>query len=196
MDNAVQYGTEAGVDPRLLLAVLMAEVANSENLGIIDDAFQWAQVRADSIGVYSGIKDVIGRVTGWKEGEAGSAPTIGWGNIQEATFNKVKGNHLDVFGDVSWTDMIQDDALAIQVVAYRLADAQALAEATATPSLRAEWSSQELAAAIFNVGDAAYLSAVEAGGLGPNASTYATTIRRYTIHTNYLICTVGRYGCG
>jgi hypothetical protein len=79
---------------------------------------------------------------------------------------------------------------------HRLADAQALAESTATLAMRAQWTPQEVAAAIYNVGDSNYLQAVQIhGDLGPHATTYVTTIRRYYKHTDAVVCHSGIWTC-
>ncbi|MER6591124.1 DNRLRE domain-containing protein [Micromonospora purpureochromogenes] len=196
MLTAVTHAKEAGVDPRLVLSVLIAEVANSESLGPIDDAAQWAQVGADAIGVYGPIKKFVGWLSGFKEGESANPPSIGWGNMQEDTFDNVKKNHPDALKGVSWTDMIYDDDLAIKVISYGLADAEKLARETATPLMKSKWTPQQVAAAIFNVGESNYREAVSTwGDLGPEASQYAGSIGRYSISNNRLVCQSGVYAC-
>ncbi|WP_327039571.1 RHS repeat-associated core domain-containing protein [Micromonospora maris] len=195
MLDAVRYGVEAGVDPRLVLSVLMAEVANSEDWGFFERPLQRASVVADWLGIYGPLKSFVGNVTGFKDGEGSNPPSIGWGNIQKQTFENVKKNHPEALGAVGWTDLIGDNSLAIRVTAYALADNQALAERTAPASMRRTWTPEQVAAGIYNIGEDNYAAAVGRGGFGPVGSTYASTIGRYMQRSDALICGSGVYSC-
>ncbi|WBB96725.1 RHS repeat-associated core domain-containing protein [Solwaraspora sp. WMMA2080] len=195
MVDAVRYGAEAGVDPRLVLSVLMAEVGNSENWDPLDRRLQLLSVAADKLGVYGPIKNIVGWVTGFKKGEGYNPPSIGWGNIQEGTFNEVKGNHPEALGSVDWTDLIADPSLSIKVTAYALADYQALAEKNAPDGMRAIWTPQQVAAGIYNIGPDNYNAARSRGRFGPRGSTYTATIGRYMQASDQLICESGVFSC-
>jgi RHS repeat-associated protein len=191
----VPIALEAGIDPTLLLAVLIAEVANAEWLGPVEQSLQITKVATYRLGVYSFGKRLVGETTGHKRGEHKSPPSLGWANVQEDVFNQVRENHPDVFGDARWTDMIFDKDLSVRVAAYRLADAQALAESNATPAMRRRWTPQEVAAAIYNIGDDNFLDSVDRGQLGPHGTTYATSVRRYSQRTDRIVCQSGVWGC-
>ncbi|MEU8167151.1 RHS repeat-associated core domain-containing protein [Micromonospora sp. NPDC049004] len=193
---AVESAQEADIDPRWLLAVLMAEVGNSEKYASIDQNVQAASVVADKLGIYGPLKEFVGNVTGFKKGEQANPPSIGWGNIQQEAFEQTKTNHPEALGDLDWSSLIWHNDLSIKVTAYRLKDTTAMAERTATAGMKEKWTPQQVGAGIYNVGERNYNDAVGQGGdLGPRATVYATSIGRYYQTADRLVCYSGVFTC-
>ncbi|WP_433364988.1 RHS repeat-associated core domain-containing protein [Actinoplanes sp. CA-142083] len=192
---SVEAGSEAGVDPRLVLSVLQAEVAKSEDLGPVDDGFQHAQVAGEKLGVYGLVKKIFGPLIGKGGDQTDSPPTVGWGNMSEALFNRTKRNHPDALGGADWTDMIGDDRLAVRVTAFALSDNVGVAKDRAPKAVRKAYTPEQTAAVLYNVGKPAEDAMQRGGFFGPQGTTYGNTIGRYNQLSNRLICHSGVYAC-
>ncbi|MFD4406444.1 hypothetical protein ACFWPH_27150 [Nocardia sp. NPDC058499] len=109
IQDAVEYGNQAGVDPRLVLTVLYNEGAKRSDTWIEDriGSHWWDQVRE----MGNGPRKLI---------DGGVGMSLGLANIKEDTFNELKAKYPQEFGNASWQDMTEDDSLAIKAVAFSL----------------------------------------------------------------------------
>jgi hypothetical protein len=198
MRMAVTAGKDAGIDPRLVLSVMQAEVVKSQDLGPIDDAAQWAQVapyKVGGMGLYGTLKKILGPLVGKGGDQSESPPTIGWGNMSEALFNKTKRNHPEALGNSDWTDMIGDDPLAVKAMAFALSDYVKVAKEQAPEVVRKAFTPQQAAATLYNVGDPAEAALRQGRFFGPKGTTYGITVGRYNQLSDQLICHSGVYTC-
>ncbi len=184
----VDYANEAGIDPRLLMAILMIEVANSEGWAPVDEAVQEGQLAADRLGIYGPLKKLSGRPA--------SPPSLGWGNLQEGVFNDAKKNHPEAFEGKSWSDMIGDHDFAIKATAYVLRDLVDFVKQKTPASMRKSYTPESLAAATYQVGQAKMQEAFARGSLGPQAAKYSgAAMSHYYGSADKLICHSGVYTC-
>lgn len=186
--SIVKYATEAGIDPQFLLSVLMIEVGRSQDMVPIDNLMQFGQWAADGAGIYGPMKQALGK--------GDSPPSLGWGNIQEDAFDETVAGHGRALGDVEWTDLMGDNDLSIKVTAYRLRDLQDIAKRDATPAMRRDYSPEEVAGAMYNIGTENFSEAVAAGNLGKLGNSYATAVRGNYGTANNVICGSGVWSCG
>ncbi|WP_158619010.1 DNRLRE domain-containing protein [Micromonospora sp. M71_S20] len=132
-DTVIQASNEAGVDPQTVMALLLKE-GNIRALG--GDAAKDAerlQIGLHQRGLYP----------------AGGKPSIGMAQMQEGTFDKTKANHPEIFAGREWSEMVDDNELAITAMAYHVKDLQAeLAAVGNRSSLRTD----ELIAVGYNQG--------------------------------------------
>jgi hypothetical protein len=175
----VDAAAEAGIDPRSLMAIMMIEVGRSEALAELDDLAQGGQLLADGMGIYARL--------------VGHPPSLGWGNIQENSFNETKENHPDALGSAEWRDLILDDALAIKVTAYALRDLQDQVTREAPEAILRRYSSMQLAAAAYNIGMPSLQDSYSRGELGPYGTSYSDAMMRRYGQADSIIC--GRWSC-
>lgn len=96
---AVHYGAEAGIDPRLLLAIIANESGIPHG------------------GLPDGIYDLLDRLRGKEEG-----PSRGVAAMKLAPFTEVQKAHPDLFGGYSFEDVSTDPVLAVRALAWKLSD--------------------------------------------------------------------------
>jgi hypothetical protein len=100
VSTIVKYATQANVDPRLMLDILIAEEAHPHYLG--GDAFN-----------------------GWWDANIDpnpDGPSYGMADMKQDAFNQVQAEHPNLFGNYQWTDLQNNDDLAIQTLAWKLHD--------------------------------------------------------------------------
>lgn len=90
---------------------------------------------------------------------------------------------------------MDDIELSIQVAAYRLRDLQDIAERDAPALMRIDYSPQEVAAAMYNIGTDNFEKSVTDGTLGLLGRSYALSVRGNGLEAHHLICTSGRWEC-
>ncbi|WP_213457440.1 RHS repeat-associated core domain-containing protein, partial [Rhizomonospora bruguierae] len=185
--DIVRFANEAGVDPRLLMSVLAIEVGRSDELLPIDNLVQFGSWALDQAGAYGFLKEHL-------TGKGDSPPSLGWGNIQERAFNETVARHWSVLGGIDWSDLMGNHELSIKVTAYRLRDLMAYADA-APAGMRRDYSRDEVAAAIYNIGTENFADSVKAGNLGPLGSSYARAVRDHYDWTDAIICGSGLWEC-
>lgn len=99
VDKVVHYAYYAGIDTRLLMAVLY----NEQCAWFCPIQHGWLPETVRS----------------WVSGAS-----LGVTNIKEPTFNEVKAAHSVIIGKAQWRDLAYDPDLAIKVAAFKLADIQ------------------------------------------------------------------------
>ncbi|MFD6679900.1 golvesin C-terminal-like domain-containing protein [Micromonospora parva] len=130
-DTVRQAAGQAGVDPRTVMALLLKE-GNLRAIGggAAKDA-EGLQVGLARFGLYPG------------------TPSIGMAQMQEQTFNETKVNYPEVFAGREWSEMIEDDELAITAMAYHVKD---LEERLGTVGNKSSLRTDELVAIGYNQG--------------------------------------------
>ncbi|MEU8664716.1 ALF repeat-containing protein, partial [Actinoplanes philippinensis] len=183
----VNEAKAAGIDPRLLMSVLMIEVGRSDELYPIDNSLQFGQWAADKMGFYRKVKSALGK--------GDSPPSLGWGNIQEAAFNETKARHPEL-KNAKWTDVMGNQDLSFKVTAYRLRDLREYGIANATEAMKNTYTPDELAAAMYNVGYEGFNEAKNStGNLGKLGNSYAGSTRGNRVKADDLICKSNIWTC-
>lgn len=170
---AVKYGNEAGVDPRLVLAMVLQEGAplrsglgsdfygqlsggpseykpKSENGAKAGYLWDKARIEATALGI-----DKHG-------GDAGNS--IGLTNQKGAPFNEVKDKYPDKFKGQNWSDLAGNDDLAIKAAAYNLKMLNEDAASHATPEVRASQPLNQFLGSGYNAGGTVDRSLIVAHG--------------------------------
>lgn len=101
----VKYAAQAGVDPRLMLTILW------------DEQEHWHALGGDAA---NGLRDslpLVGNPAG---------PSYGMADMKKEPFYQVHDSHPSLFGTYQWTDLQTNNDLAIQMLAYQLADEEGL----------------------------------------------------------------------
>jgi RHS repeat-associated protein len=190
----VDVAADTGVDPRLLMAIVMKEAGGS---------FYWAE----GIGP-PGIPDRLAIAMMHKaqmEGlDVGSPPSIGIANLQEQAFVAVRSKHSDL-KNTQWSDLLVGDELSVRVLAYRLADEMAVLESHADWQAGAAegYSTEFLAAAGHFRGEGTVNTIASQGSGALDNPQDAIDVRDYVrdLNKNFaaadaIMCTTGLWsGC-
>ncbi|MGK8556143.1 hypothetical protein [Nocardia gipuzkoensis] len=152
--DSVKYGNAAGVDPRLVLAIVYNEGADTPQ-----------ELRAG----YE-----YGR---WLENFTTDKPngnSLGLTNIKEPAFNKLKERYPAEFGRHEWSDLMADQHLAIKATAYTLKRLQEKLSPKIPSAMKARYSLNEILAAGYNAEEFFDLTDgyLAKGALGDHASAY------------------------
>jgi hypothetical protein len=156
---SVKYGNEAGVDPRMVLAMALQEGAplrsglNKDFYKALEgdpssynpkwtgpgsgEAYDKARLEASQLGVDKG---------------HGAGNSIGLTNQKEAPFNESKARYPDKFKDEEWADLVGNDDLALKAAAYNLKSLQDEAAAHATPEVRTGQTLNQFLSSGYNAG--------------------------------------------
>lgn len=144
---AVKYGNEAGVDPRLVLAMALQEGAPLRT-GLGTDLYSALQdpstYKADPNGPLAGKAWDDARLLADRAGVDkghGAGNSIGLTNQKKDPFNEAKTKYPIVFEGENWSDLAGNDELALKAAAYNLRILTDEAASQATPAVR---ESQEL----------------------------------------------------
>lgn len=175
---AVKYGNQAGVDPRLVMAIVLNEGATRtlNNQGAPYDY---------------GIR---------LPGELLRDDSLGLTNMKRATFNDVKNNHPDQFGNDDWSDLAASNDLAIKATAYKLKDIQdtyvnGKPENSAPTQLRNQSTLNEYLAASYNAGNDATLGYNNSQHIGDKGDQYAKRMDAHYQQADQMISGSGAYLC-
>ncbi|MFB7719334.1 hypothetical protein [Nocardia sp. NPDC056100] len=153
--DSVKYGTAAGVDPRLVMAIIYNEGADTpQALRPGYDYGRWAE----------------NFVTDKPNGNS-----LGLTNMKEPAFNKLKEMYPAEFGDRQWSDLMGDNHLAVKAAAYNLKRLQLELGPKVPTAMKARYSLNEILAAGYNAEDYFYRphdGYLVRGELGDNVSDY------------------------
>jgi hypothetical protein len=133
---AVKYGNQAGIDPRLVLAIVLNEGATRTHYGLgqpYDEFFRWP-------------------------GRSFRPNSLGLTNMKEAQFNEVKKRYPDEFKGVNWGDLVGNDDLAIKSTSYNLTMLRDDAASQANPSVRLSQPLNQFLASGYNASGQTYRS--------------------------------------
>ena len=173
IDYIIKIAAEAGIDPRMLIAILEHE-GSGRDLG----SFASTYMEENQVGL-------------------GLGGSIGIGQVQEAAFNTTVANHAEVFGDAKWYDMIHDDELGMKIAAYHIKDLQSALDAVTfddATQVRGR-SRHELVAYGYNSGGANMLQAAT----GRNEfvrNSYMDKFAHNWKRADRLLCGSSFYQCG
>ncbi|MEV4481857.1 DNRLRE domain-containing protein [Micromonospora coxensis] len=150
-DDVTRIANEAGADPQTVMALLLREGGPRALGGEAAKTGERHQVLLYTLGYYPG------------------KPSIGMAQMQKETFEKTKSAHPDVFQGRQWSEMIDDDELAITAMAYHVKDLEArLSKVGNKSKLRTD----ELVAIGYNQG-ADNMDEFAKTGQAPNAESAA-----------------------
>ncbi|MFD4428239.1 hypothetical protein [Nocardia sp. NPDC058497] len=127
---AVQYGNEAGVDPRLVLAMALQEGAPLRSgLGStfyedLSGGPSTYHPREGGIGAGTMWDEFRKDTTDWRERREGRPDgignSIGLTNMKEIQFDQTKAKYPDQFQGQNWSDLVGNNDLAMKATAYNL----------------------------------------------------------------------------
>ncbi|MFD3506755.1 hypothetical protein [Nocardia sp. NPDC058666] len=159
---AVKYGNEAGVDPRMVLAMALQEGAPLRS-GLNKDFYKALEGDPSSYkplaegpnrgAAYDQFRYDLSR-QGVDKGH-GAGNSIGLTNQKEAPFLETKARYPGQFKDDEWSDLIGNDDLALKSAAYNLKTLQEEAATHATPEVRASQPLNQFLSSGYNAGGTA-----------------------------------------
>lgn len=157
---SVKYGNEAGVDPRLVLAMALQEGAPLRSgLGsyFYDDLSGGPSTyhpREGGIGsgtLYDIFRVETTDIREWQEGRPdGVGNSIGLTNMKEIQFDQVKQKYPSQFDDQEWWDLAGNDDMAMKATAYNLKLLTDDSAAYATADVRAGQSLNQFLSSSYN----------------------------------------------
>ncbi|MDO3649592.1 hypothetical protein [Nocardia mangyaensis] len=137
IDDAVRYGNEAGVDPRVVLAIVYQEGGDRAESALQESA-SWG---------YDAFRYITTKPRELKDGYGNS---LGITNMKEETYNQVREKYPEEFEGKQWALIADDDSLAIKAAAFNLKRVQDLYTGRAEDSFREQHSRDEFIAAGYN----------------------------------------------
>ncbi|WP_330183262.1 hypothetical protein OHB26_06160 [Nocardia sp. NBC_01503] len=156
---AVKYGNEAGVDPRLVLAMALQEGAPLRS-GLESKFYDQLQGGPSVYEPHSGVGKLAG--IGWDEARLnasrlgvdknGAGNSIGLTNQKEGPFNEVAAKYKDQFKGQEWSDLVGNDDLAMKAAAYNLKMLNDDAASQATVEVRASQPHDQFLGSGYNAG--------------------------------------------
>jgi hypothetical protein len=154
---AVKYGNEAGVDPRLVLAMVLQEGAPLRT-GLENDLYKDLQnpstYHPNPNGPEAGILWDKARLeaSGMGVDKHGKGNSIGLTNQKQDPFNEVKARYPNQFKGQEWSDLVGNDDLAIKAAAYNLKMLNDSAASQATSAVRASQPLDQFLGSGYNAG--------------------------------------------
>ncbi|MQY21739.1 hypothetical protein [Nocardia macrotermitis] len=139
---SVQYGNEAGVDPRMVLSMVLQEGAplrTGLETNLYKDLENPSTYHPNPNGAEAGVLWDKARLEASKLGlsKQGAGNSIGLTNQKERPFNEVKAKYPDQFKGKQWSDLVGNDDLAIKAAAYNLKMLNEDGASQAAPNVRA-----------------------------------------------------------
>ncbi|MFQ6393161.1 hypothetical protein ACLMAJ_06895 [Nocardia sp. KC 131] len=151
--SAVKYGNTAGIDPRLVMAIVYNEGGYRSD-SFIENEMSYAY-------------DVFVR----EGGNLIRPNSLGLTNMKEATFNKVKKKFPSEFAGKEWSNLKEDPDLAIMAATYNLKRIESQYVADAPEELKEKYTRDQFLAAGYNSEDNIEAH-FRAGDLGPVVQGY------------------------
>lgn len=156
---SVKYGNEAGVDPRMVLAMALQEGAPLRS-GLGNGMYsalagEPSAYNPSPSGPASGIMWDKARLDASRNGVDkghGAGNSIGLTNQKVAQFNDTKSRYPEEFKDDEWSDLVGNDDLALKSAAYNLKALQDDAASHATPEVRTSQSLNQFLSSGYNAG--------------------------------------------
>ena len=154
---SVKYGNEAGVDPRMVLAMVLQEGAplrtGLENK-LYDDLDHPSSYQPNPNGPEAGILWDKTRLeaSGFGVSKHGAGNSIGLTNQKQEPFDEVKSRYPEQFKGQKWSDLVGNDDLAIKAAAYNLKMLNDDSASQATPQVRASQDVNQFLGSGYNSG--------------------------------------------
>ncbi|MBH0775023.1 hypothetical protein [Nocardia bovistercoris] len=162
LESSVRHGAEAGIDPRLVMAIVLNEGADSN--------LTWDGKQGE-------LKDWLREKTSpLREGKDGYSNSLGLTNMKKETFNRIKDEYPHVFAGREWSDLADDQDLAIQAAAYNLAWIKRKWTDKIPSDMKSRYSLNEVLAAGYNA-EGFFGDYVKQGELGHKATMYSKMSR-------------------
>ncbi|WP_216894124.1 hypothetical protein [Nocardia alni] len=176
VESAVKYGNQAGVDPRLVMAVVLNEGATrNQVLGGVDNTG------------YDAVRYL---------GSPFRNNSLGLTNMKEDTFNSVKQAFPDQFKNDDWHDLTGNNDLAVKASTYRLKQIQDNYAGRVPDDMRAKYSFNQFMTAGYNAGDGAMSGIyIPKGSIGPDGLAYSNRILSRFDQAQSIMCGSGAYIC-
>jgi len=139
---SVKYGNQAGIDPRMVLAMVLQEGAplrTGLETNLYQDLQNPSNYHPNPNGSEAGIlwDQARLRASGLGVDKKGAGNSIGLTNQKQDPFNEVKATYPDQFQGQQWSDLVGNDDLAIKAAAYNLKMLNDKAASHATSEIRA-----------------------------------------------------------
>ncbi|MFE9324655.1 hypothetical protein ACIHDR_17430 [Nocardia sp. NPDC052278] len=198
---AVKYGNEAGVDPRMVLAMVLQEGAplRTGMEGSLYTALQDPSTyHPNPNGAEAGVLWDKARLeaSGLGVDKHGAGNSIGLTNQKEAPFNEVKAKYPDQFKGKEWSDLVGNDDLAIRAAAYNLKMLNDDAASQATDAVKASQPLDQFLGSGYNAGGKWEHSLAVATGTDAFKSNEVehgqSTLSVYNL-ANQILCGSGAY---
>ncbi|MGF6887312.1 hypothetical protein ABIA39_004447 [Nocardia sp. GAS34] len=188
-ESAVKYGNRAGVDPRLVLAIVANEGATRtlEAGAGFNDEIDIARYLTDPARAAGGYLGIPGGNT--------DGNSLGLTNMKESTFNEVKAAFPDQFKNDDWHDLIGNNDLAIKATTYKLKLIENKFDGQVPGDMKAEYTLNQFLAASYNAGDDATSGYIDRHTIGPVATTYMNRAIQHFNQSQDLMCDSGAYTC-
>lgn len=132
--DSVKYGSAAGVDPRLVMAIVYNEGGDTP--------------QALRPGLDLGRETVPRGVLPGPVNPDGNS--LGLTNMKKPTFDKLKEKYPKEFGDSEWSDLIGNDPLAIKATAWNLRRLKDELGPEIPAAMKARYSLNQILAAGYN----------------------------------------------
>ncbi|MFX0574295.1 hypothetical protein [Nocardia nepalensis] len=157
IDDSVEYGQRAGIDPRLVMAIVLNEGGSR--------ALETGRAGATAYDLGRWATDPI---------RGGAGNSLGLTNMKEPTFNELKKQYPAEFAGHQWSDLMTDEHLAVKATAFALKRLEEDPSTGGVPeTMKEKISLNEYLAAGYNAGEKQLREYRGAGDLGPAAAGYA-----------------------
>lgn len=176
IEDSVRYGKETGIDPRLVMAIVLGEGDHRYD--------GWSGKAWPSLVDYG--RWATSPVRPWFSDTTGNS--LGLTNMKEEAFNSLKQQYPAEFARHEWSDLMTSEHLAIKAAAYRLKQIKESPTMADVPeSLKAKITLNEYLAAGYNAGDENLRNYRNAGDLGPEGAAYAQRANDYFLQAQELM---------
>ncbi|MFI7528046.1 hypothetical protein [Nocardia salmonicida] len=174
--DSVRYGKETGIDPRLVMAIVLGEGDHRYD--------GWSGKVWPSLVDYG--RWASSPVRPWLSDTNGNS--LGLTNMKEEAFNSLKKQYPTEFARHEWSDLMTSEHLAIKAAAYRLKQIKESPTMADVPlSLKEKITLNEYLAAGYNAGDKNLENYRNAGDLGPEGAAYAQRANTYFLQAQDLM---------
>jgi hypothetical protein len=188
-ESAVKYGNQAGIDPRLVMAIVANEGATrtlQAGTGL-NDEIDVARYLSDPARVAAGFVGIHGGTT--------DGNSLGLTNMKEDTFNAVKKAFPDQFKNDDWHDLIGNNDLAIKASTYNLKRIENQFGGHIPASMKEKYTLNQFLAASYNAGDGNTRTYIQYQNIGPAGSGYSERAMHRYERIQELLCNSGAYTC-
>ncbi|WP_067841865.1 hypothetical protein [Nocardia lijiangensis] len=160
IDDAVKYGNAAGVDPKLVLAIVYNEGGNRAD----------TPLEQAGSGFWDAAREILNPI------REATSPTdmgmsLGLTNIKEKTYEELQRAYPKEFGSIPWARVQYDDSVAIMAAAYSLKRIQEQYGPRVPDEMKEKYNTNEFMAAGYN-SEGAMDDYLRQADLGPQVKNY------------------------
>lgn len=160
VDDAVKYGNAAGVDPKLVLAIVYNEGGNRAD----------TPIEQAGSGFWDATREILNPIRE-QTSPTGMGMSLGLTNIKEKTYNELQAKYPEEFGSIPWARVQYDDSFAIKAAAYTLKRIQDQYGAQVPDTMKEKYSTNDFMAAGYN-SEGSMRDYLANGDLGPQVKNY------------------------